>query len=73
MNEKKKPREDVAIRMDREFVNELVKDYHESTGIMMGEREILTHYAMLGLKTVKEQKEMGNLFKQGLGGMFGGK
>ena len=70
MSEKKKPREDIDVSMDREFFNELVKDYHESTGIMMGKREILTHYAMIGLKTVKEQKEMGNFFKQNLGGMF---
>ncbi len=68
MSEKK--REDIPVRFDREFINVLVEDYHESTGIMMGGREVLTFYAMLGLKTSKEQKKMGDAVTQGMSGMF---
>ena len=68
-----KLKDDIPIRMDREFIGELARDYHESTGIMMKGREVLTFYAMLGLKTAKEHKKMSETITQGMGGFFGGK
>jgi len=65
-------RELCNIKMDMEFVNQLIADYQEDTGIVLPESEIVIYYAMEGLKQIKtqrkSQKDMmdmlrGNMFK----------